>query len=63
MTTPIIDPLTLTEGQRESIRIFYWDAKTDLDSENELPQNVGYGRATLLEALFGSEFFNDIKQE
>jgi len=62
MTTPIIDPSTLTEEQSDALRIFYWDAKTDLDAENELSQTVGYARVTLLDALFGEEFFNT-KQE
>lgn len=59
MTAPVINPSTLTEEQRDMLRIFYLDAKSNLDSENELPQTVGYARITLIYALFGEEFFNE----
>lgn len=63
MNKPIIDPSKLSEEQRASLRKSYWVAKTYLGLYNESLRYVGIGRTTLLEALFGSEFFNDTKQE
>lgn len=63
MNKPIINPSTLSEEQRELLLIFYWDAETDLEAHNELPQTVGYARKSLLEALFGSEFFTNHKED
>lgn len=57
MNTPIIDPSTLTEEQRNNIRTFNLYAEGDLESGNELIQAVGYGRKTLLDVLFGRGFF------
>ncbi len=57
MNTPIIDPSTLTERQKEEINILYMYAKTDIDSHNEIGQVAGYARKILLEALFGEDFF------
>lgn len=62
MNTPVIDPSTLSEEQRERLLIFYWDAETDSEAHNELSQTVGYARKTLLEALFGKEFFTNQKE-
>lgn len=57
MDTPIIDPSTLTEEQREKINILYMYAKTDIDGQNEIGQVAGYARKILLEALFCKDFF------
>ncbi len=57
MNAPIIDPSTLIEEQRNKIYTLYSYAEEDLESDNELIQNVGYGRKTLLDVLFSREFF------
>ncbi len=61
MTTPIIDPSTLTEGQREAIRRYYQDLQHDislLDRDSESYILAGYlGGLTALENLFGKDFF------
>ncbi len=55
--TPIIDPSTLTKKQQKEISILYMYAKTDIDGHSEMGRVVGYARKTILEALFGKEFF------
>lgn len=57
MNKHIIDPSTLTEEQIKAIKNEYEIAEANCRSENELLNDVGYGRATLLECLFGEELF------
>lgn len=53
----LIDPQTLTEEQKKHLHIYYWEAENDLKNDKKLIQLIGYGRITLLESVFGEEFF------
>lgn len=65
MTTPIIDPSTLCEEQREAIRIAYQSLQNEKPSIQEnAPRYFGFlGGITALELLFGSKFFTNQKGE
>ncbi|MCI9284343.1 MAG: hypothetical protein HFJ91_00705 [Muribaculaceae bacterium] len=59
MTTPIINPSTLSEEQRKAIRIAYQSLQNEKPSIQEnVPIHFGVlGAITELELLFGSELF------
>lgn len=59
MTTPIIDPSTLSEGQREVIREQYSINKSLTPSEVQNAYQIGI--VYTFEWLFGSEFFTNQK--
>lgn len=59
MESPIIAPSTLTEEQKEAIRILYMYAETDRAGSNEFVQFAGYANVILLEELFGVDFFKE----
>lgn len=57
MNTPIIDPSTLTEEQKQAIRLYYSEAEDFIESVYPFIVAYGYGEKMLLERLFGKEFF------
>ncbi len=61
MNTPIIDPSTLSEEQREAIRIAYQSLQNEKPSIQEnAPRHFSFlGAITELELLFGSDFFQE----
>lgn len=59
MTTPIIDPATLSEEQREAIIAMYSAEKQlELSGETENEKTVGRTICMTLEWLFGYNYFN-----
>lgn len=57
MTTPIINPATLTEEQREAIKGMYKECKLRSESEYKTDILTGVARVFMLKWLFGENFF------
>lgn len=57
--TPIINPLTLTEEQREAISAMYSaENQLEFSGETENEKTVGRSICMILEWLFGYNYFN-----
>lgn len=63
MNKPIIDPSTLTEEQREAIRVQYLTNEVFPTGFNATTVQVCKASNGILEWLFGSEFFTNQKGE
>lgn len=64
MTTPIIAPSIMTEEQRAAIKQLYYDKYCRYIQSRIF--KIKYSircQLSIMEDIFGSEFFNDIKQE
>ena len=60
---PIIDPNTLTEEQRETIRNLYDDfEQLEIYGASITDRSAGRNQCVTLESLFGKELFNDTEK-